>query len=49
MKRRLFNIMWDRHFFTKSTQDWKFFLCFAMVVGRFLPSGIGLLEDIEFV
>jgi len=40
-KKRLFNITWDRPFFTKSTQDWKFSLCFARVVGR-----SGLPEDI---
>ena len=26
---RLFNITWDRLFFTKSTQNWNFSLCFA--------------------
>ena len=47
-KTKVFNITWDRPFFTKATQNWKFSLCFAKVVGRSLPSGGGLSEYIQF-
>ena len=36
-------------FFTMLTQDWKFSYVLPGVVGRSLPSGGGLAEDIEFI
>ena len=38
-----------RDFFPKSTQTWKFSLCFARMVGRPLPFVGPLLEGIELI
>ena len=48
-KKRFFHIMWDRPFFHQVDPGLEEFPVFLPgVVGRSLPSGDGLLEDIEF-
>ena len=48
-KKRLLNITLDRPFFTMSAQDWKLSLWLARAVGKPLPSGGCLREDIQFI